>query len=59
MIGRENEKLAHIERMIEEVKENGFGEVVITINDGQITYARKTEATKWPLVVNVVDIVLS
>lgn len=47
MIEREIEKLATIERMIEEVKTAGFGEVLITINDGKIAYCRKTEATKW------------
>lgn len=46
-INREIDKLATIEKMIDEVKQSGFGEVLITINDGKIAYCRKTEATKW------------
>ena len=47
MIEREIEKLALIETLINEVKENGFGEVVITIQDGCIVYAKKTERVQF------------
>lgn len=52
MIKREIEKLACIENLINEVKEHGFGEIAITITDGQITFVKKTEAIKWELEVN-------
>lgn len=49
----EPEKLAEIENMIGEVKAKnngrGYGEVLITIQDGQIVYSKPSYTQKWPL----------
>lgn len=49
----EPEKLADIENMIGEIKAknngHGHGEVVITIQDGQIVYAKPSYSKKWLL----------
>lgn len=50
---REVEKLAQIENLINEVKASGYGEIIITITDGQITYAKKTEAFKFSSELNL------
>lgn len=50
MIAREPAKLAAVERQIEEVKESGFGTILITVANGQITDSKFTIGEHWSVV---------
>lgn len=50
MIAREPAKLAAIEKQIKEVKESGFGTILITIANGQITDSKFTIGEHWSVV---------
>lgn len=49
MVIRELDKLAEIENHINTVKESGYGEITITVTNGQITDCKHTVGTHWRL----------
>lgn len=50
---REPEKLAAIEKQIEEVKQSGYGTITITVRNGQITDSTFTIGAHWDLISQV------